>query len=591
MKTYLSERASHPTSSQKKVRIINRGAAPDTITRRIQPQQDNPLASKFAFSKDIATLLMKYDTLISTFYKYPWLSGSVMQIAKTISGSGYDIVNASLEIKQTKVLQKKKEAVLNFFRNISSKKEWNNIKDTITTSVKFQMTVIHFLLFGQAAWEVNKDDEGNVIGFDYIHGLVVPNITHTGAFKSPAFVVYPWNAPDRLNNPISYEKSTDIILFSFPSVGGEFVGRTYLEALLEYTIPADIYAAKSYLSLHKNHRSPAGIWIVEDTDEDEWEAVSTMIDTYYKGVENYASSAIVTSKKVEFKEFRSSAKDDAPYLEGRDFAKGEIAAVTGVPTSKLGVSEDMDKTDLQEMKRDFYESTIRPLIKILEETIDEQVIGRYFGTRELKLEFKEPDFLNGVERSSVARRYFEIGVFSPNDIRQKYLNEPPREGGDKYAEELRIGSNLFLPTKGGQNGKSAEQGIASEVGGAPRDRNSSEKQERQPGNVGHTNATESVRNVKISRADFFSVLDEISLWEKFTTDILLGKRNPRKFEFRSIPPLLSEAMLSEADYAFSSTSSITEKLQWIYLITSTTKQLLMTFFDVVEDLEIKKENI
>lgn len=540
-------------------------------------------------SFDIANILNRYKLYAETFYKYPWLSGSLNAVAKTISGSGFSVVPTDSSVELSAADEKTALKIYDFIKSAYSKKRWQNVKDSMTVINKLHLTVLYYVLFGQASWEVVKDGRGAPSGFDFMFGLTVPNINGEGEYLSPAYNFYPLTdvfAP----KPVEFDDSSDVVLFSSPSLFGDFVGKTYMESLFEYTIPGDIYAARSYLSLHKNHNRPAGMWQTHEMDDDDFDEFADQIENIYRGVDNYGASAIVVRGQVEFKEFRSAAKDDMPYHEGRRFALGEVAAVTGVPTAKLGVSEDMDKSDLQEMKREYYETTIRPIARTIEETIDEQVIRRFFGTTALRFKFEEPDFMKGLERSAVAKRFFDVGAVNPNEIRKMYLNLPPREGGEQYIEELRISSNVFLPQgKQAENLKGpGEDASTEEPGGSPRTRVAgSENQERQPGDVGASTATEMPRVEKmiINRDSYLEILKELQLWERFMIDTITGQRKKREFRFEKIPGVLAESMQKEYETLAPSDSTVEKKLQSLAIVSAVVREIIYEFFDVVESLD------
>lgn len=597
MRIYLSEGVSGAKAGMvsTRTRVINGKGSLTRYNDIDRSYMDRGLETDL--DKEIAVMLDKCLVMMDTYSKYPWLSGSLNQIAKTISGTGFSIVPTDISTPASDEIKGVEKRLSSFFRNVYLKRRWDNVKDNITYTAKMQLTVLYILLFGQAAWEVVRDGRGAVVGFDFVHGMVVPQYDKKGYYTNPAYKVYPFNQNQKGKlEYVEYESPQDLVMFSTPYLTGDLVGRTYLESLLEYTIPSDIYAARSYLSLHKNARNPAGIWILKDMDDDEWDSVTQMIDTYYKGPDNYGSSAIVTGNEVDFKEFRSSAKDDAPYLEGRNFVKGEVAAVTGVPTAKLGVSEDMDRSDLQVMKREFYETTVRPLTKLIEETIDEQVISRYFNSNEVKFEFRQPDFMTALERSTVARRFYESNAVSPDELRALYLNLPPRaEGGKLFRDEM-----LFTQQIAKQDNENVENkhefgdGIDKEQGGPPSDRvPGSEEQEREPGEVGHStvqepNRPEQRKKVTIQLRDFQLMLSELKIWEKFVQDIVLGNRTKRDFEFKYIPSVVVDVIVKDLNKLVYGNSSTPDKLRWLSIISATTKEIISTFYDVVEILEANK---
>lgn len=577
-----------------KVAIINQGSASRSGTAA-DSDLYKPSQGRIPRTKEgkIQAIFERYKILIDTMYKYPWLNSSISHIAKSVVGSGYSLTLADLSEGKNSSVDSKEKSIERYLESkyLQKSSKFHNVKDLMTFSSKLTQTIIYYILFGYAAWETIFDDRGAASGFDFASELVIPNFRKNGDFKNPAYLGYPYFR-DEPKEPSTYETPEKIVYFVNPAINGEFVGRTFLESLTNYVIPADIYAAYTYLNLHKNYSKPSGIWTVPNVDRDEFKRFTQQLDQKYKGYENYGQSAIAVRGQVDFKEFRSPAKDDMPYIEGRKYSRNELATVLGVPTAMLGVPEDMDKSDMQSLQRQYYENTLRPITRVLEETINNQIIQRYFGTDELRFKFNQPDFMKAVERSSVARRFFEIGALSPNEIRRDYLRKPPREGGDLYVEELKIASNQFMA---GTNPLNPNQKTEKQDGGGPpNDRvPGSEGQERQPGDVGHSTQEEITRpdRVEINRKDFQKMMDEVRKWQKIHVEMVLGERPHRKFEFREIPRSVAEAIHKEAEVLIYKPKDKTYRLQNVYRLTGIIIETLTTFFDVIESLDENKESV
>lgn len=573
-------------SGSDRVAIINQGPIPRSSSL-VSDAGSFGLSKQKSKETKVRELFEKHKLLIEAMYKYPWLSGSINHIARTIVGPGYSITVSDLSKDiDEKLISTKEASVERFLKNkfIRRNSNFNNVKDLITFSNKLYQTVIYYVLFGFAAWETIFDERGAASGFDHIFEMVVPNFGKNGNFKTPAFVGFSYGK-DGPKDPTNYKRPEDVVFFVSPSITGEIAGRSFIETLTDYVIPADLYAAYSYLNLHKNFTKPSGIWTVPDVEKEEFDRFTHQLRERYEGSDNYGRAAIAVRGSVDFKEFRTPAKDDMPYVEGRKYSRNEVAAMTGVPTFKLGVAEDMDKSDIQSMQREYFENTLRPITRSLEETINAQVINRYFNTEDIKFKFNQPDFMKAVERSTVARRFFEIGALSPNEIRRDYLRKPPREGGDLFVEELKIASNTFMsgdnPLKGGPR---------KEAGGPPEDRvPGSEDQEREPGDVGVPNSQKPTRaerqRVFIARADFQKMMDEVDNWRKIHVEMVLGQRPFREFEFKHIPKHMAEAIQKEAALLiYNEKNDLLYRLQNVYRLSGIITEVITSFFDVVESV-------
>lgn len=565
--------------------IFNRDAVPVSAGLRT-----NSVTAEMPSGTNIYVneLYDKNKIIIDTFYSYPWLNATVNSIAKTLTGANIRVVPTD---SSSKIDAEKRDRITRFLSGVSAKKDWNNIKDLIPVSNKLYMTIVTYILLGQASWEVLYDGRKAPIGYDLLYGLTIPNVDNVGNFKDPAFQFYTYNDINphmsMTAEPVEFDKY-EVVYFVSPSISGDMAGRTYIESLINYTIPADLYAAQSYLNLHKNRTRPNGLWILpENIDDDLFEQAVQNIDMLYKGAERYGSSSAVVRGELDFKEFSNPSKDDMPYIQGREYSMNEVSVVTGVPAAKLGVADAVGKANLQELKREFYESTIKPLAKVIEETMTEQIVLRLFDYEDVKIKFEEPDFMKAVERSAVARRYWEMGALNPNQIREKYLQEPPREGGDKYFDRMAAKAsqaNLNNPEPAQQG---QENQPNKERGGSPKDTVvGSGEQQRKPGDVGHSNAesTQNLGKTSLIKAELSNVLNEVSKWERFMLNMINDNKKYREFSFNQVPPALADSVNSEMEYFMRTYSDKESRLYGLSLISSLAREVLIEFFDVAESV-------
>lgn len=433
-----------------------------------------------------------------------FLRGSMTAIANNLIAPGFTF---------SKVKEHEKEATdeallqLKRFYGVGQPKDYKNFKAFYTTSGKLYATAIAISAFGAASWEVVGDSLfGYPIGFEFIPGFVEPQIEKNGNFRKPAFVQYlsttgfdrvEWNDPSK------------IIYFTRPDFGG-LPFSSDLEALVNYTLPSDIYAALSWLSLHKNRNSPLdGYWLMDPgASQEAFDKFSQFLKGRYTGGGNYAKAPILAKGLIEFKPMRR-ADEEMPYSEGRDWARQEMAGVTHVPGSKLGVTRDLSMANSREAKKDYYETVIEPLQQTIEETTYEQAHVRLLGIRGWKLKFNNPAFVNEVEQASIDRTYWNMGVRSANEIRVRDGQEP-RDGGDEYFEPTNM-----LP---------AEQGS--------RYRDPGEEE----GNPSEEDPTG--QKPRPVRADEQAMYDEIKKWRTVAIKQAKGEKKPKKFECNFISPAL-----------------------------------------------------
>ncbi len=358
-----------------------------------------------------------------------WIRGSLTAVGKNIIGPGFKFVKVK-EFEGEATERKLKE--LKRFYGLGVAREKTNIKDFYSTLSKFFVTAFALQLGGHAAWELRNDElfGDTPVTFDYVPGYVEPQINVDGTFKSPAWKQF-LTASE--SPAATWDKPDDLVIFATPDFGGH-PWSSDLEALVAYTLPSELYAMKSYLSIHKNRNSPYdGFWIIDPNVSDEqWKATIKMISNQYKGSQNEGKNPIVGKGQLDWKPF-SRNKEDAPWLQGRNYSRQEISGVTHVPGSKLGVTEDATLASSREFKREYHETVVEPIHAILEDATYEQIHVAKLGIRGWKIQFNNPAFVNELEQASIDRTYWNIGKVSANELRQRDGQEP-REGGDEYFE-------------------------------------------------------------------------------------------------------------------------------------------------------------
>jgi len=464
----------------------------------------------------------------------PFLSASGAVVGRGVVGPGFDIVEAELDGGGS---ERKRRRILDFFNYISPMQA--NVKDVFSPLAKIYTTAFSFRIFGHAAWEIVRDrGTGAPLGFDVIPGVVKPNIEADGTFKRPAYVQY--LRVGGVESKSEFNSPEDVIFFAVPDYSGG-VYMAELLALTEYTLPSEIYAAIAYRSLHENRDAPySGFWYTpNDIDDDTFNRFVAMVNSRYTGSKNYGRNPIIMKGEGGFKAV-ASVKDDAPYVEGRELNRSEISASTGVPGAKYGIETN---TDMRELRREFYESTLRPMMSLLEESIYTNVCIRLFNAPEWKFRFKRPDFTTAIEDASIELRRIQWGQWSPNEARAS-RGEAPRDNGDYYL----IPKNMDMVGPDGKPGRPENEPINDDEGDmAPSD------EDKVPGTQPpvQPDVEESV------------LVDEIRKWRKFALRVAGGKRFKRDFVPSAIDESLSGYIFNVLDELGDSVEDIAEFFDWL----------------------------
>jgi len=373
-------------------------------------------------------------------------------------------------------------------------------------------------MFGHSAWESVTDKGGKPIGFNFLPGVIRPNIEKDGRFKSPAYTQYLRSGAGVSKQDIM--NPANIIYFSIP----DFSGGVWMEeslALTDYSLPSEIYAARAFRAMHENRNAPhSGIWYTpEDVDKDTFDNFVSVIKKRYAGPDNYGRNPIIMKGKGGYEPL-SLPNDEAPYKDGREIVRHEVSATVGVPGPKYGADLDqIGGNSLSELRREFYESLLRPVMSLLEEAIYIHVCVRLFDAPEWSFKFGRPDFTTAVEDASIELRRIQWGQWSPNEARRN-RGEVPRDGGDYYL----IPANMNVVDPDAKPGPPDND---------PVDDNQGDLEPSEEDPVPDTQPPERTES-------FSNAIEELKKWQRFAVRVAQGKRYGREFIAEFLPDAVTE---------------------------------------------------
>jgi HK97 family phage portal protein len=411
---------------------------------------------------------------------------------------------------------------------------WDNIKDYHSMAYKVMMIAMYLRYFGQASLQIVRDGAGNPLGFDFLTGIIIPNVDSEGYFKSPAFVQYPTRDP---SIKVEYTDPSEIVYFVNPDWEGSPVGGSDIEALTQYALPIDIYlqtAAREYM---KNRNTPEAIYqLPSDISDEAFNTAVEAIRKRYSGASNLGKNPIVVSGEMKIQEL-SKLPETLPYQASREASREETLSVAGTSGSVLGITSSLASANIRESRRQFHETTMEPLFSMIEQGFYEQVHVREFKIPAWTFMFNSPDFLTAVERATVHMRYIQTGTYSPNDAREE-IGKLPREGGDVYVD----------PTAAKGGGNTAQQNPqGSPPEGRPNDPGA-------PANTGEPTAD----NQDPPRGDqhndsYDDALDDLlsglSNWQAYAIGRIKKGMKLRQFETYDIPLEIADEIQSELEMA------------------------------------------
>lgn len=403
-------------------------------------------------------------------------------------------------------------------------RRWDNIKDFQNIAYKLMIGAMYLRYFGQVAYKINRNEFGQVVGFDHLPGYIIPNVDDQGFFKSPAFYQYPSrNTSDR----VAFE-NRDLIFITNPDFEGYPTGGSDTTSLANFAFPLDIYlqtAAREYL---KNRDKPEAFYILpSDMSDEAFDAFVAMLEAKYAGPTNIGKNPIAVKGDLEIRELRQLPAD-LPYQQARDDVREEVLAVAGTPGAKLGLTDSMASANLREMRREFHEATMMPLFRLLEIGFYEQLHMREMDIVGWEMRFGNPDFLNAVERATVHLRYKQMGALNANEIRYD-LGKPRRTDpqGDRFEDE-KDGYESPNPQGNPPEGRPEEPDAPNQTGEPQMDTEDPERGDQH------------------DEESRLLMLQELRQWRTFMLH-RAGKDGGRKFKTNHIPEMIRLAIQADLD--------------------------------------------
>lgn len=463
-----------------------------------------------------ATHREQLNLLAQAAHEHPLTFATLDSVSRSIVGAGWQFV----PVKEfaDEATQRQRRKVESFFAYSEAK--WDNIKDFQSFPDKLALTINQYRLTGQCAWEIVRDGTGTPVGFDVLSGFTIPNVDELGYFKAPAWTHYPWGK----SKGIEYDLD-ELAYFFNSGVTGNIDGESLYEALMNTSLPSDLFAAISYRSLFENTNAPYnGLWTVDPTVSDEdLDMFVSLLEERYAGVQNYGRNPLVVRGSADFKPITSRNEEDAPYLEGRAFNREEFLGVTGVDGNKLGLTDSANKGNIRETRREFHENTLRPLFRRLEDDIYRQVIVKQLGIKAWMLKFNVPDITTRIEDSSISMRNLQWGINNVNEVRAERGLEPVKHGDSFY-----IPLNMALVDENG------EITVLNQSGGSRENPDGSGDIDNEKPDDPSPEATRPPRDEDPSEADKTLAVEELKTWRKRHLLYLDGKKPYKAFETRHL---------------------------------------------------------
>lgn len=467
--------------------------------------------------------------LMSAIKQHGYLRAAISVVGKSAVGSWWYLAKHPEAKSEPPDLQRRKLMEFYSFKN----KDWTNIKDYQNFAHKLMIAVMYLRYFGQAGFHILRDGNDRPVGMDFLPGMIVPNVDESGNFKDgPAFIQFPTSDP---MTQVHFKNPRDLVYITNPDFEGSPLGGTDIRSIADLTLPLDFYLMTSAREYMKNRDRPEVVYMLsEDISDEGFDQFVQEIQARHGGAANTGRSAIAVQGEFDVKELRP-LPDGLPYQESRVQAREEELAVAGVSGTKLGLTDSLSSANMRESRREYHETQMEPLFRMIEVAFYEQIHEREFAYDGWEFKFNTPDFLTQVEKATVHMRYHSMGVLNPNEIRQE-LGKDEREDGDLFIDQMEA-QEATNPQGSEPGGREEEPDSPSNTGEPTLD------DQDPPRGDNHDDET------RQDSALLVQVVDELKTWRSFAKKRAKSGKPIRDFNTDVLPIDISELINYEVHKA------------------------------------------
>lgn len=364
-------------------------------------------------------IINKQDIYEARYRKHVWTRAGIDKIAKVAKRQAWDIVPAKgYAIEKDEINQNpQRRQLINALNNPNGRESFNAM---------LWKTFARLRLFHESFWQIQYDNNNVWEAFWVIEGDIKYLIDEHGNFKDEKKAYEEKGRHGQLSN-FAYWEVVDFVL---PSVMGGVRGMSDLEAL-EISTKTDLYSAIWNKVFFENSTQKPGAWVLpQGLSDAEARRNRAEIESKMSRKEGFYKEPVVVEGDVDWKDFGVSQKD-SEFLEGRGFARDEHLAILGVPGGRLGLTEKVNRSNMESQQDNFIMDEIIPLQEAVEERVN-MFFKEILGINEWEFKFKQYKFRRIRESLQTINTLGKYEAIRKNEARNM-VGLPPltdEEGGD-----------------------------------------------------------------------------------------------------------------------------------------------------------------
>lgn len=233
----------------------------------------------------------------------------------------------------------------------------------------FMITQIFLELTGNAYWWIPR----NNLGVPYMIWNIPAHWMKVVPSQEKFIEGYICKVPN-IGRFIPFDED-EIVHFKFPSPMNLYYGYGPTIAA-QYGVALNEEIKKWGINFFLNNAQPSGVLTTETSlSVDQYERLRTRWNEKHKGVKNAGKIALLEGG-MKYEQTGSNMRDARFELVTREM-RDEVLAIFGVPASKLGLSEDVNRANAEANDFTYQKETILPRLSLIEEKLNEKMIPIY----------------------------------------------------------------------------------------------------------------------------------------------------------------------------------------------------------------------
>jgi len=238
-------------------------------------------------------------------------------------------------------------------------------------------------------------------------------------------------------------KADELIFIKQPDPRNPFRGMGTLQAAARVVDIENF--SEEYNKNYFYNGASAGVIFQTDNklSADQRDRLKTQIDQKYLGVGN-AHKYLVLESGLKATPLQMSAKD-MEFFNQLNWTRDKILGIFRVPRTALGITDDVNRANAEATDYVFAKRTIKPLMQMITEQLNEFYIPMFPDGENLWLDFEDPVPDDQVSKVNYYSQALTNGWLTINEVRHKEGYEDIENGDENFARDRIFASSFNTP--------------------------------------------------------------------------------------------------------------------------------------------------